>query len=592
MTNPARVHGPHVIDWTGAAKNSVRQIRGGGLIKTLALDMGALQGYAEANPDSLRIYRLYDDPDARLDNWRQLNDRLIGNVQDYVASGAINAVELPYNERWQSVGDHIDAFAQVSADSADDLHERLPGVKVIGANFGVGNPPGTQENRFAGWELFAPALAHFDLLGLHQYAYPAFSDATWDYWWGRHASVYEWAAQNGIAMPPLVLTEFGLDRLLTGEGKTGGFRAAGLSPDAYRIALMWALSRLRRYSYLAGVAIFCFGVESATWKDYDGAGEQPLIDLLNSDVGVIDPTLNQPEVTPVAEPTQRKATEFGKWMAVPTNQWGEAPYPVMANEFRLHAARNAGVAPRTLTDEDLYKRGLPRPPKEEALTPQLAVKETNAKETFFLDLTNRGAAELPDRDKTIAESAAELSIPVKRMRAILSVESGGRPYALDTGDMIIRFELHVFLQRIDAAAKAKAAAHFRLVSGLQPWDNAAQEMRDESGEWVRIHTGDQAHEWLALTIAQGLGGNAAFQATSMGIAQIMGIHAERLGYATAKRMFLSLAVAEVNQINALEDFLVSDRRLLTAVRNGDAATFGRIYNGSPIYQAKLIAAGW
>lgn len=485
--------------------------------------------------------------------------------------------------------DHIAAFAKVSADAADDLHERLPGVKVIGANFGVGNPPGTPADRFAGWELFAPALAHFDLLGLHQYAYPAFSDDTWDYWWGRQASVYEWAAQNGIAMPPLVLTEFGLDRLLTGEGKTGGFRSAGLSPDAYRVALTDALIRLRRYSYLAGVAIYCFGVDSATWTDYDGAGEQPLIDLFNTDIGVIDPTITQPEVTPVAAPTKTtrkgKVTEWSQWIGIPANEWRGASYPVMANEFRLHAARNAGVAPSTLTDEDLYKRGLPRPPQPE-------VKETSRTSKFTLDLTDRASAELPDRNKTIAASAAELSIPVKRMLAIFSVESGGRPYDLDTGDMIIRFELHIFLQRIGEAAKVKAAQHFRLVSGLHPWDNAAQELRNESGEWVKIHTGDQAHEWLALTIAQGLGGDAAFQSVSMGIAQIMGFHAERLGYATGKRMFLSLAVAEVNQMNALEDFLVSDKRLLTAARNGDAATFGRIYNGSPIYQAKLIAAGW
>ena len=403
------------------------QIRGASVFKTMALDRDVLAPLAFYNPDAIRIYRLYDDDIATLDNWRTLNDKLVANVQEHVAAGIINAVEIPYNERYQSEADHIKQYETVSADSADDLRTRLPGVKIVGGNFGVGNPPGTQADPYSDLPLYFMAFSHFDYLSLHHYAWPEFSDEQWPYYWGRFAGIYEWAARNKEAMPPLILTEFGLDHLLTGSGATG-WRSI-MSPLEYADRSHKALRRIARYTYVAGVCFFATGVNASEWQDYDVAGHPEFVGLFNSDIEPDGPMIGMSVLvddTPVGVKVA-PTSEFNEWAEDPRNEHDPNDKGAYLKAFIAKREASAGVAQGTYGVQDALAGGYPR------------------------NL-------LPMQDEPPAHFTAQaLSVPVERIQAIDSVESAGVAFGAP-GKALIRFEAHLWLDRVSACAQVLGGA--------------------------------------------------------------------------------------------------------------------------------------
>ena len=275
--------GPHVNDWVGAAIGDVQQIHGGDILKCLTPNMPALTTYAVNSPGSIVVARQYFEGPHDLSAWRTRCDHIVAIWGDAVRNGLVTAVETPYNEVDKSYGQ----LMPVLRDCAGYLRDKMPGVKIVGLNDGVGNPA----NLYADWEIIAPYLQYFDYLGLHEYAYPDFdSDNGHDrpalgdgrkagYWWLRYRFVYAWLHQNGFSPPPLVLTEFGIDR----DGNGSGWRSLGLSPDQFALMLANAAIEMGRDSFFAGAALFCHGAfDQEDWGTYDSVGESAIVNLYNT----------------------------------------------------------------------------------------------------------------------------------------------------------------------------------------------------------------------------------------------------------------------------------------------------------------------
>ena len=107
-------------------------------------------------------------------------------------------------------------------------------------------------------------------------------------------------------------------------------------------------------------------------------------------------------------------------------------------------------------------------------------------------------------DKQILELAKNQStVEPTALLAFISVETGGKGFDDITGKIIIQFE----------------PAWFRKKAPYTP-----------SGKWSVNRVERQAKEWEAFNDAFRKNPDAAMQATSIGIGQIMGFHYARLGF--------------------------------------------------------------
>lgn len=180
------------------------------------------------------------------------------------------------------------------------------------------------------------------------------------------------------------------------------------------------------------------------------------------------------------------------------------------------------------------------------------------------------------------------AIDPRVLQAILQVESGGKPFGAD-GGLTIRFEAHIFRDLL--ANDALFNQHFQ-VAETKPWA-AQQWLRLTGGVLQPIHTGQQATEYQALERARSIDPAAAFNSLSMGIGQVMGFNAARLGYASAQAMFADYAKSEAAQIIGALNYVLSDAALVRAVRAKDWREIARLYNGSgsvDLYASRLQAA--
>ncbi len=175
--------------------------------------------------------------------------------------------------------------------------------------------------------------------------------------------------------------------------------------------------------------------------------------------------------------------------------------------------------------------------------------------------------------------------------AVLAVESNGRGTTDDDGSprAVIRFEVHLFERGVSASpgAAASAAKYFRRDSG-EAW-KGHEWRKGTSGAraaWQTLHTGEQAYEYAALSLAVNIAAKAAYESISIGAAQILGSWHERLGYPTALAM-LTAFDDEAAQVRGLFAFLRrgNDRHanpdgdLWLAAAERRWLDFARQYNG-------------
>ena len=604
MTVPNLI-APHLNDWTPAAKNTVSQLKNCRGIKVLSLDRDGLEQFTSNNPDSMRLYRKWYG-DNNLQDWRGRCDGLVNDVRDYVRDGLIDTVEVIYNEAFQTESQNLEEFTRVSILSADYLRERLPDVKIVGFNFSVGNPPGL----FRDWEIACRLFPHIDYLGLHEYAWPDFqtdpasprpltSDGCMaGYWLFRYRLVYQWAQQNGIDIPPLLLTEFGLDRGLV-DPHFGGYRDRPISAADYAGIMTPVAEEMSKDQFLFLVFLYCCGVNDKHWLAYDVAGKESIVTFFNMQIPEpVMPAKQPPRDTaviyqppPPAVPKGGRMSEYTEWATDPANKHDPNNQSAWLQAFIEKREDSAGVRRGTFGISDAIAGGFPPELVPKPKPDAHSVPKGSATENVL-------PREIPNRSVMVERKALELAVDVACFGAVLSVESGGQPFDHDTGKTVIRFELPLFLRALEEHHPDKlneTAEIFRLLPGLPSWHDDAQEIMDTDGAWIKLQTGGQHLRWWALNLAASFSRVDAFDNTSMGSPQILGLHHNKLGYSSAEIMLRTFGKAEIVQLNGLVDFIVAEPDMHAAMKRKDALTFARLYNGKgqeKRYQNLLYKAGW
>lgn len=156
--------------------------------------------------------------------------------------------------------------------------------------------------------------------------------------------------------------------------------------------------------------------------------------------------------------------------------------------------------------------------------------------------------------------------------AVLAVESGGR--AFERGRLVIRLELHQLYERWETF-RSEFELHFRFRRDRR-W--LGHQWRPTSFDvWQAVHR-NQDSEWAAFDLVRGLDKDSAYESTSMGLPQIMGFNADKVGYGSAEEMFHAFERSEAAQVLALFDF-VRNQGLVEPLLRGDLERFAAGYNG-------------
>jgi hypothetical protein len=177
----------------------------------------------------------------------------------------------------------------------------------------------------------------------------------------------------------------------------------------------------------------------------------------------------------------------------------------------------------------------------------------------------------------IERAAATLECERAAIQAVIEVESPHGGFLPD-GRVAILFERHVFWRQL-----ADIGWH---PDGLSIPVAICSEQR---GGYV-----GGAGEYPRLALAAGYNTEAAYRSCSWGRFQIMGYHAESLGYGSAPSMAAAFTDGEAEHLRAFVRFVQLDADLLKALRARKWATFAKIYNGPAyaenLYDAKLARA--
>lgn len=163
------------------------------------------------------------------------------------------------------------------------------------------------------------------------------------------------------------------------------------------------------------------------------------------------------------------------------------------------------------------------------------------------------------------EAAAEkLSVPVPAIMAFNEVESRGQGFIAE-GQPAILFERHIMRRRL-----------------IQRKTFAIEDIEERHPDIVNRRPGGYRggnHEYARLEKAKSIDVESALESTSWGLFQIMGIHAERLGYGSVGDFVAAMKESESKQLDALVRFIQADHCLLRAIQKRQWDKVARIYNG-------------
>lgn len=173
----------------------------------------------------------------------------------------------------------------------------------------------------------------------------------------------------------------------------------------------------------------------------------------------------------------------------------------------------------------------------------------------------------PLSQSDMARAADKLGVDVAAVMAVNEVESRGQGF-LPNGRPAILFERHIMRRQLISRA-----------INVHPYERDHPDLVNASPGGYQ--GGSAEHD--RLEAAKQIDREAAQEACSWGLFQIMGFHWKRLGYASISTMTQQMAASEAAQLGAFVRFIESDRRLHQALKDKDWADFARRYNG-PAYK--------
>ena len=158
-------------------------------------------------------------------------------------------------------------------------------------------------------------------------------------------------------------------------------------------------------------------------------------------------------------------------------------------------------------------------------------------------------------NEQIKEIAGRFGLEYAALKAFIEVESGGSGFDSKTGKILIQFEPVWFKRKAPYAP---------------------------SGLWSVNKVDVQSKEWAAFNEAFRLNPNAAMEATSIGLAQIMGFHYKIMGYKTVGEMWDYAKQGEYQQVEQLCVFLKNylGGRILWHLQARDWHNVAFYYNGA------------
>lgn len=174
-------------------------------------------------------------------------------------------------------------------------------------------------------------------------------------------------------------------------------------------------------------------------------------------------------------------------------------------------------------------------------------------------------------EQDYANAAKDLKCEVAAIKAVATVESGGRSGFDSKGRLMARFEGH----------------HFRKYTGGK-FDNTHPAVSYP----YKIQK-SKVHDYRAFNEAFELNPNAAMISTSWGMFQPMGAGFEECGFETVDDMLTSYREGEANQLKGFVS-QIKARGLADELRRLDWAGFAKNYNGADYkannYDGKMAAA--
>ncbi|ERI52118.1 hypothetical protein N878_01190 [Pseudomonas sp. EGD-AK9] len=181
---------------------------------------------------------------------------------------------------------------------------------------------------------------------------------------------------------------------------------------------------------------------------------------------------------------------------------------------------------------------------------------------------------------TLVAAAKRLGVELAVVYAVNEVESEGAGF-LANGKPKILFERHVMHARLSLVRNpgddsAELIAHADQLATAYP-----NLVNRAPGGYAG---GTAEHQRLAQ--ARMIDDLAACESASWGAFQIMGYHAERLGYASVGEFVALMHRSEADQFEAFVRFIEADAALLKAIKAKKWAAFAEGYNG-PAYARKL-----
>lgn len=208
-------------------------------------------------------------------------------------------------------------------------------------------------------------------------------------------------------------------------------------------------------------------------------------------------------------------------------------------------------------------------------------------------------------EPALKAAADKLGCRVETIKAIAEVEAGPYGAFLDTGEPVILFEPHKF-----SAQTRQVFDGYRLIPFMGDGftlkeDPGFQDLKtNHASKWMYISYptwrtgwyGPTSKQHLRLQAAIRLDRDAALKSCSWGLYQLMGFNHKLCGHETVQSLVNAMYRSVDHHLDALVSFVLSDPRKVKAVRERDAKTFSRLFNGPSYakneYDTRLIAAGF
>lgn len=208
------------------------------------------------------------------------------------------------------------------------------------------------------------------------------------------------------------------------------------------------------------------------------------------------------------------------------------------------------------------------------------------------------------------EAAALIGVKKAAIKAVAAVEAAGDGFLSD-GRPKILYERHIFYRehlkretaRIRAAVKAEmpgkadSLIDAEVAKRVVVLKNTLNTLVATKPTIVNTATGGYVggvKEYADLAEAIKIDEEAAYRSASWGKFQIMGFHAELLGYPNAKAFAEDMQTGERAHLMAFVKFLKANPGMQKALQREDFTSFAKLYNG-PAYAAnkydiKMLAA--